>query len=173
MKRKGIDLIVEFYPWKRAKFVAKMEGYVGYFPAWPEEIEKGFKASPPVDWSEIAIMKRKNAHINYETISDLFKKYDVGVVQTYSYPEVIEKAIHKFPNHTDSAPEESSLLLKLSYGRHPVAITDPNVMLYLAKEKSISNIETAEVITTKQLVVALKKCTETQDRIKILNNLTE
>ena len=173
LAKKGIDLIVEFYPWRRARIIAKTEGYVGYFPAWPEEIEDGFTASPRIDWSQIAIMKRKNAHITYKSLSDLFKKYSVGVIRTYSYPGIIEKAIHNSPGNVDRAPNESSLLLKLSHNRHPVAITDPKVMLYLAKEKNITNVETAEIIMTKQLVIALKKCKETQDRIKIINSLTQ
>ena len=171
LRQKGIRLIVEFYPWKRAQKRAKEKEYVGYFPAWPEEIYEGFTASPAVDWSEIGIMKQSESNVSFGSIEDLFKKYIVGVVKTYAYPKPIAVAMKKYPNHTDGAPDEVSLLKKLSQGRHPVAITDPNVMMYLAGKNGIYNIETVKIVMKKELVVAFRNDEDNRERISLLKKL--
>ncbi|MCP4346409.1 MAG: hypothetical protein GY795_12885 [Desulfobacterales bacterium] len=94
---------------------------MGYFPAWPEEVTEGFTASPPVDWSEVGILKKSGTSVSFESIDDLFKKYRVGIVKTYVYPALISNAMKKYPDHTDGAPDELSLLKKLSKGRHSAA----------------------------------------------------
>lgn len=83
---------MEFYPWKRAQLVAKTKEYVGYFPAWPEEVYVGFTASPTIDWSGIAIMKRSESSVSFESLDDLFNQYTVGIVNSYAYPKVIDNA---------------------------------------------------------------------------------
>ncbi len=77
LKKEGIRLIVEFYPWKRAQKKARSKEFVGYFPAWPEEVYEGFVASPPVDNSYVGILKRSEININFESVDELFKKYKV------------------------------------------------------------------------------------------------
>lgn len=173
LKKEGITLEIVFYPWLRAKELAKKKEFVGYFPAWPEEVDDGFVASPPVDWSEISILKAAKANITYANIDDLFQKYKVGIVQTYVYPEAINLAAKKYPAHADATPDESALLKKLSAGRDDVAITDPSVMLYLAKKEGISNIEPVETITKKELVVGFRNDEENRHRIDLLKKLLQ
>ncbi|MCP4715830.1 MAG: transporter substrate-binding domain-containing protein [Deltaproteobacteria bacterium] len=171
LKKAGIKLIVEFYPWKRSQEKAKTNEYVGYFPAWPEEVYEGFIASPPVDWSEVGILKQSKSSINFESIDDLFKKYRVGIVSTYTYPKVINDAMQKYPAHVDGTMNEKSLLKKLSVGRHPVAITDPNVMQYLAEREGISNINSVKIIMKKELVIAFRDGEDNKQRLNLLKNL--
>ncbi|MCP4345560.1 MAG: transporter substrate-binding domain-containing protein [Desulfobacterales bacterium] len=171
LKKEGIRLIVEFYPWKRAQHKAKEKEYVGYFPAWPEEVAEGFTASPPVDWSEVGILKNSGSSVSFKSIDDLFKKYRVGIVKTYVYPALITDAMKKYPEHADGAPDELSLLKKLSKGRHSVAITDPNVMMYLAGKNGIDNVEPAEVIMKKELVLAFRNDEDNRSRIDLLKKL--
>jgi len=171
LKKENINLLVEFYPWKRAKIVAKNKEYVGYFPAWPEEVYEGFTASPAVDWSEIGILKNTESSVRFESIDDLFKNYIVGIVQTYTYPKVIDDAVKKYPNHTEKAPNEVSLLKKLAIGRHQAAITDPTVMMYLAARKGIYNVETVKVIMRKKLVVAFRDDEDNKLRIHFFRKL--
>ncbi|MDM8549102.1 transporter substrate-binding domain-containing protein [Desulfobacterales bacterium HSG2] len=171
LRKEGIRLIVDFYPWKRAQTLAKTKEYVGYFPAWPEEVYEGFTASPAVDWSEVGILKKSGSSVSFESIDDLFRKYKVGVVKTYAYPKTIADAMKKYPDHTDGARDEVSLLKKLSKGRHPVAITDPTVMMYLAEKNGIDNVETLKVVMKKELVVALRDDEDNRDRINLLKKL--
>ncbi len=173
LKKEGIRVVVEFYPWRRARNIAKNKEYVGYFPAWPEEVQPGFIASPPVDWSEVGVMKQVGSSVHFDSIDELFEKYYVGVVQTYDYPQLINNSMQKYLNHVDNAPNEISLLKKLSRGRHSTAITDPKVMMYLAKQEDISNIEVMQVIMKKELVLAFRDDEENKSRIEILKKSLE
>lgn len=175
LKKQGITLVIEFYPWKRAQYRAGKPEYVGYFPAWPEEVAEGFVASLPVDWSVLGYIKQKNSNIEFDTIQRLFEKYKVGIVSTYVYPKVVQEAMKAYPKHVDYTPNEVSLLKKLSVGRFQVALTDPNVMMYLAEKKGIYNVEPMEkILEDKPLVIAFRKGADNQKRIvffeKILTN---
>lgn len=176
LKKENITLIVEYFPWKRAKRLVQTDSkYVGIFPAWPEDIFEGAIISPAVDWSEIAILKISDQEVIFESIDELFKKYSVGVVSTYTYPKIIEDAIKKYPHHVESALNESSLLKKLLLGRGDVAITDPNVMRYSATRAGISNIniKNLSVIMKKELVVAFSNNEENRIRLKLLTKLLQ
>ncbi len=171
LKKEGIRLVVEFYPWKRAQKKAKTAGYVGFFPAWPEEVGKGFIASPPVDWSTVNVLKRTADKITFNTIDELFKNYKVGIVNTYVYPKAINDAMKKYPANVDGSPSEVSLLKKLSKKRIKVALTDPNVMLYLANKEGIDNIIADKEIMKKELVVAFREGKDNKKRLEILKKL--
>jgi len=171
LRKKGIRLLVEFYPWLRAQKKATTTEYIGYFPAWPEEVAEGFIASSIVDWSEVAYMQKIGSKVSSDNIEDIIKKHCVGFVKTYVYPKEIAVALKKYPSKVDGSPNEFSLLKKLSTGRIQVGITDPNVMLYLADREGIENIEVLKVIMKKELVVALRNDDENKHRIKILNQL--
>ncbi|WP_027708200.1 substrate-binding periplasmic protein [Zooshikella ganghwensis] len=171
LKKDGITLNVEFYPWKRAQEMALKKGYIGYYPAWPEEVGEGFVASKPVDWSEISVLKRTGATVEFSSIDELFERYDVGIVKSYVYPNEISQAMKKYPSHVEGASNEMSLLKKISKGRNNVAITDPNVMLYLADKNGILNIELVKTLMQKELVVALRNDDENKARIERINKL--
>lgn len=171
LDKEGIKLIVEFYPWKRAQEMAKKKNFLGYFPAWPEEVQEGFTASPAIDTSEIGILKRDDVKLKFTTIDDLFKNYEVGIISTYVYPKEIEEVAKKYPKNVDKAPDEVSLMKKLSIGRHQVAITDPNVMQYLASKHGISNIEIVKTISQKELVISINSHKSNISKIKVLNKL--
>ncbi len=172
LKKGGINLIVEFYPWKRAQFLAKQKGYVGYFPAWPEEVSAGFTGSKPVDWSYLGALTYKGSGVQWKSIDYIFQNYRVGVVQTYVYPAQVRSAIKKYRSNVDYAPDETALLKKLAAGRNKIALTDPSVMLYLARKKGIKNIVVLKKkIQVKALVVAFRQDPDNIKRLKLLNKL--
>ncbi len=168
--KEGITLKVEFYPWARSQSLAKTKDYIGYFPAWPEEVTEGFVASKPVDWSEIGIMKMSGTDIKFTTIDNLFKSYRIGVVE-YVYPDEISKAMKKYSQNTDISQNETALLKKLEKKRFQVAITDPNVMLYLANKEGVDKIEVIKKLMKKELVVALRNEPDNKSKIDLLNKL--
>ncbi len=170
LSKEGITLKVEFYPWKRSQQLAKTSDYIGYFPAWPEEVTEGFIASKPVDWSIIAIMKKTNKTIKFTTIDELFKNHKIGLVD-YTYPEEITNAMKKYPNNIDISPTEVTLLKKLDKDRVDIGITDPNVMQYLAAQEGIKDIETVKVIMKKELVIALRNDKENKVKIDMINKI--
>jgi len=172
LKKEDITLIVEFYPWKRAKrIVATNSEYVGIFPAWPEDSFEGALVSSAVDWSEISVLKLKEEIVTFDSIEQLFKKYYVGVVGSYIYPKEINDAMKKYYQHVDAALNELLLLKKLVKGRGKAAITDPNVMFYLAEKEGISNIEIVSTIGKKELVLAFRDDEMNRDRLKVLERL--
>ncbi len=164
----GIRLVVEFYPWERAKKKARSREYAGYFPAWPEEVMEGFRASPIIDWSEIAVLKKSGVNFNFTSLRDLFCNYKIGLISSYQYPQEIQIYIKQYSYNIDEAPDEISLMKKLVNGRHNFAITDPNVMKYYAEPLEIRNFETVRVIMRKELVVAMRDDEENRERIELL-----
>lgn len=172
LEKKGITLVVEFYPWKRAQFLAGKEEYAGYFPAWPEEVGEGFTGSSAVDTSVLGIMKRTGAKVDFDTVDSLFKNYKVGIVTTYVYPKSVEAAAKKYSSRTEKSKDEMTLLKKLSGGRFDVALTDPNVMMYLAGKEGISNIEPLDkIIENKPLVISFRKGADNQKRIDLMEEI--
>ncbi len=172
LKKRGIEIALEFYPWRRSKEFAKTIVYVGYFPAWPSEVGEGFVASDPIDWSIVGMMQRTSSQIKYENVDQLFKRYRVGIVSTYVYPKAIMEAMAKYPQNVDKSNDEVSLLRQLSAMRHDVSITDPNVMMYLAKQQGITNvIPLKEIIEKTALVIAFRDDAENRARIELLKEL--
>ena len=163
----NIELVVEFFPWARAKVTAAQPGYVGYFPAWPEEVKGGFIASPPVDWSKIAIMSRDKINLPKD-LDSIFATNIVGLIKNYTYPEEIEKIAKRHKRNIDEAPDENSLVRKLIRGRCDLAITDPEVMKYYAKKNGLKNIVVVKEISTNPLVFAIKKSEKSEHVLKIL-----
>jgi len=172
LKKADIDLIVEFYPWARAQEIAKQNGYVGYFPAWPEEVGEGFIASPAVDWSEVGVMTYIGSGLEWTSLEKLFKS-KVGLVSSYEYPEEIDKLAFSRPRNVDPTPNEMALLKKLSAARIDAAITDPTVMFYLAEEVGIDNIKVLKVLRKSALVVAFRNDAKNLEKMKVLEGLLE
>jgi polar amino acid transport system substrate-binding protein len=171
LKKENITLIVEFYPWQRAKYLVQTDPeYLGIFPAWPEDAFEHALISPAIDWSEIAVLKLPQQTLNFDSIDQLLKEHPVGVVGTYIYPKVFDDAIKKYPHHVEFAPNEFSLLMKLSSGRGLAAITDPKVMRHLAEKEGIENLE-AIFVMKKELVLAFRDDEENRRRFKILTQL--
>lgn len=150
--------------------MAKQEGYVGYFPAWPEEVDEGFTASPPVDWSEIGVMTFLGSNLEWISIEALFK-HRVGLVSSYEYPEAIAKQAYQWPENVDPTPNEMALLKKLSAARIDAAITDPTVMFYLAEKEGIDNIKVLKNLCKSALVLAFRNAPENVERMKVLERL--
>ncbi|BFM17998.1 ABC transporter substrate-binding protein [Maricurvus nonylphenolicus] len=170
LARKNIRLEIEFFPWKRAQSLAKTDEYIGYYPAWPSEVNPGFIASPPIDTSVIAIMKRKDFPLSFTSIDNLFNNYRIGVVSTYVYPGEIDTAIGRYSHHVVLAKDEDILFRMLIGNRTDVAITDPKVMNYIAQKQS-NLIETHSILQSEDLVIALRESPETAHRIKIIKQL--
>lgn len=165
LKKHDIRLEVEFYPWERAKRMAQQNKYVGYFPAWPEEVREGFIASPPVDWSEIGAVTNGGARTEWNGIRELFN-YRVGVVETYDYPAYIQSRIEGKHKFVDEAPNEISLLRKLHHGIIDIAITDPSVLSYLSNKHKLSHIRVIKVFESKPLVIAFREGSANRERLK-------
>lgn len=167
-----ISLEVEFYPWRRAQFLAKNDDrYLGYLVAWPEEVREGFIASNAVDWSSIDVLIKAESDLEYSTVDDLFRYHAVGIVSTYVYPQLIVDAMTKYSKNTIKGMDEESLALMLQQGRIQAAVTDANVMRVTANQKQVTGIKTIKNVMKKELVVAFKNTPENHRRLELLNRL--
>ncbi|WP_133297393.1 hypothetical protein [Motiliproteus coralliicola] len=173
LKQRNITLLVDFYPWERAKRVARSEEYVGYFPAWPEEVLDGFVASPTIDWSWIGVLKRADKGLEFRLLEELFTGYKVGMVSSYVYPEEIMQFTRGSEHNIVYAPNEISLLKMLVAGRQDFAITDPNAMIYLSERDGIGEIELVKTLLQKELVIAMRDGADNQHRIELINELLQ
>jgi len=169
VEARGIKLIVDYFPWKRAKSVALKPGYLGFYPAWKIEVTDKFVESDIIDWSYISVMKNSDKEVKFESIDQLFKNHRVGLVGTYEYPQDITDAMLKYPHNVDKAINEITLLKKLAKGRTNIALTDPVIMLHLAEQEGISNIKEVKKVVKTALVIALTNSVENQKRIKQLH----
>jgi len=171
LAKRNIELKVDFFPWKRAMDFAKGKDYIGYFPAWPEEVSKGFVPTLGIDTSKIALLTYKNKLIKLDTLENIFKNNTLGIVKTYAYPKVINDLILKYPKNVFGALNETSLLKMLVRNRFSVVITDPRVIKYLAKKEGVTGISVLKVLMNKELVLSMRDDSENAERIKIMKNL--
>lgn len=170
LEEAGIGLNVSFLPWKRAIKSSEKGKFVGYYPAWPQEVVDGFIASEPVDFSTLAVIYREGDVVDYVSLDQLFSQYKVGYVETYVYAEEIQKQIMLNPANAISAPDEISLLKKLKNKRSDVVLTDPDIMAYLAKKEGIEGlVASSNIITKKPLVMAVKDTPENRKNLDALN----
>ena len=167
----GVTLKIEFYPWARAQKLAGTREYVGYFPAWPEEVYDGFVGSEPVDYSYVGAMSYMGSGVVWHNLERLFQNETIGYVRTYTYPASVEDLKKRYPRAMDPAPHESSLMRKLSRGRNSIALTDPAVMLYTAAQEGIHNIRIVHPdIERKALVLSFRQGDDNDIRMKQLND---
>ena len=43
-------------------------------------------------------MTTKGSAVKWTNMDDLFKNHKVGIIETYGYPESVQKAMKKYPN---------------------------------------------------------------------------
>lgn len=171
LKAVDVQLLVEFYPWARAQEFAKEPEFVGYFPAWPEEVQPGFLASEPLAWSDVSVMTYAGSNVEWTDLETLFKEQYVGLIRTYAYPEPVARLAKQYAENVTLLPSETSLLKKLSRGHISAAITDSAVMQYLAERMALGNIKFLKELKRKPLVMAFRDTPENRKRLALLNML--
>ncbi|MEP1930410.1 MAG: hypothetical protein ABJJ37_03945 [Roseibium sp.] len=170
LKQLDIELEVDFMPWTRAKAVASSEEYVGYFPAWPEEVVSGFEPTRPISLSEVGIVQRAGVDIVWSDLLDLFNSYRIGFVRNYVYPDSIQELIDRHYGQDQGSENEHDLARTLAAGRIDIALTDPAVLFHVADELSLSGINPTPIILHKHpLVLAMNKREGYQRRLRRLN----
>ena len=162
--------MVEFYPWFRAKALAQNKEYVGYFPAWPEEVEKGFLASHPVGWSKIALIANSKYTSTETDLKTLIQKNLICSVRTYTYPKIITKLLNRNKQNVLAYANEEAMARALSNQLCSIAITDPKVVLFNAKKQGITNLQVVHAeLYRKELVLSFRNEADNVAKIKLLN----
>jgi len=171
LAKHGIKVVVEYYPWLRAQHQASYSSYVGYFPAWPEEVGKGFTASAAIDWSEISIVQNADIKLETQNLEQLAQQYTIGLIRTYIYPKVIRDLQAKYPQSFDISPDELSIVKKISNGRLQLAITDYSVAAHIAETQNLENIKHGFSIMKKELVIAVRNGADNKNKLELINSI--
>ena len=172
LKRVDVDLVVDYMPWTRALTVARSAAYVGYFPAWPEEVQTGFAPSQAISQSVVGAVMLAGASHDWASLEDLFDRHRVGFVGSYVYPIDIQKEILEHYQVEDGAENEQDLARVLAAGRVDVALTDPGVLQHVAAQFSITDKPfKVRVFHQHPLVLAFTKHKGFEARRDLLNRL--
>jgi polar amino acid transport system substrate-binding protein len=134
MQPYGVTIEYEMLPWARAKdMVNTTDGYVGYYPSWPDEVvaSQSF-ASEVVFRSPVGFAQRKDAPIAWTSFDDL-KTITIAVVASYVYPKEFQDRISSGAISSLAADDDATALKMLASGRVQAAAVDKNNMLYLLR----------------------------------------
>ncbi|GLQ31108.1 substrate-binding periplasmic protein [Litoribrevibacter albus] len=174
-KAMGHELVVEFYPWKRAVHLAKEGQFDGYFPEYySEELKQDFVLSEPMGSGPLGFAELTSKPISWSTLEDL-KKFKVGVVSGYVNTTDFDKMVAEKAIKASEASDDVKNLLKLSTGRTELAVVDQNVLSYLLASDPKLKAQAGKIqfnstlLEDKQLYVCFKKGARGEKLAGILN----
>lgn len=174
-KAMGHDLVVEFYPWKRAVHLAKEGKFDGYFPEYySEELKADFVLSEPLGSGPLGFAELKAKPVTWSSLDDL-KKYTIGVVSGYVNTTDFDSRVANKSIKASEASDDVKNLLKLSSGRSDLAVVDKNVMSYLLASDPKLKAQAGKIqfntnlLEDKQLYVCFKKGPRGEKLAGILN----
>ncbi|SCA55874.1 conserved exported hypothetical protein [Candidatus Terasakiella magnetica] len=163
-----VTLEIEYLPWKRAKYLPLVDDqYIGYYCAWPEEVDKGFFASVPIFHSPIGLISRKRMRTTGAQ-GDLSDK-SLGLVKSYVYPAPYET--HPMQERVDT---DATLIKFVLLGRVDYGVIDQYVYNYLIETNpELKAVSTSlkfydNKIEEKPLVIAFRNTKENRKRAKRL-----
>ena len=158
LKAEGIELVVEFYPWTRALETAKDASYVGYYPAWPEDVVAGFTKSDVIFKSPVGFAENKSKPLTWTKLEDL-KGKSIGTVQDYGNTPEFNALVKAGTIKAEVSTDDLTNVKKVAAGRIDGAFIDLNNLDYFLKNdaKDIAGKvqANAKMIDTKDLVLAI------------------
>ncbi|MGH1479512.1 MAG: substrate-binding periplasmic protein [Geminicoccales bacterium] len=136
----GLDVDVQFLPWKRAIAEAKNGEAVAYYPGYHCSHAADFEASNPVGTGPLGFAEHIEAPISWETVHDLGEqKLKIGTVLGYANTDEFDEKVGSGWIRAISAKDDLTNLKKLLRRRIDAVVIDKLVMSYLvATEPSLS-----------------------------------
>lgn len=125
LKAEGIEIEFVFLPWTRAILESKQDKYIGYYPAWPEDVQEGFSPSISLYKSPLGFIEQKNKPLKWEKLSDL-KGKTIGTVQDYGNTTEFNELIKSGVIKTEVVSSDDINVKKVAGGRMDGAIIDVN-----------------------------------------------
>lgn len=123
LKAEGVELEVEFVPWTRAINLAKEPGYVGYYPAWPEDVIEGFQKSDSIFKSPVGFVEPKDKPLVWEKLEDL-KGKKIGTVQDYGNTQEFNALVKSGIILTEVVSDDATNVKKVAGSRIDGAFID-------------------------------------------------
>lgn len=136
----GIDVDVQFLPWKRAIAEAKNGKAVAYYPGYHCKHAADFESSDAVGTGPLGFAEHVEAPISWETVYDLGEqKLKIGTVLGYANTDEFDEKVGSGWIRAISAKDDLTNLRKLLRRRIDAVVIDKLVMSYLvATEPSLS-----------------------------------
>ena len=136
----GIDVDVQFLPWKRAIAEAKNGDAVAYYPGYHCKHAADFEPSNSVGTGPLGFAEHVEAPISWETVYDLGEqKLKIGTVLGYANTDEFDEKVGSGWIRAISAQDDLTNLKKLLRRRIDAVVIDKLVMSYLvATEPSLS-----------------------------------
>jgi len=172
LKKNNIKLKIEYHPWLEAQRLARNANYVGYFPAWPSEVNEGFVSSKKIATSELSVV----AAYSHQLQSDLdtvFSNSQIITVDNYKYPKSAFELITSYANNVISVESDLALLRRLNEDNSELAIVEPNVIRFLAQRFQLKLPKTITQFSNVPLVLALRNTPDNLSRIDQLNTFLQ
>ncbi len=161
LKEQGYTVKFEFLPWTRAIETAKQNDYIGYYPAWPNDVIEGFVKSEVVFRSPIGFLENTKKPLgNWNKLSDL-KGKTIGIVQDYGYTDEFLALVKSKAITGDVVTSPDTNIKKLIGNRIQGTIIDRNVATYYIStdfKKHASSLRMQDKnIANMDLVLAVQK----------------
>ena len=161
LKSEGIEVEFTFYPWTRAIKEAASKEFVGYYPAWPEDVVDGFSPSEIVFKSPIGFVENIEKPLkNWNSLVDL-QGMTVGVVQDYGNTKELMDLIKKGSIKADVSSDDISIVRKVGAQRIHAGVIDANVLRYFMqndlKKESVKVRMHSKLLADKDLLIAFSK----------------
>jgi polar amino acid transport system substrate-binding protein len=169
LKAEGIDVQFKFLPFERAIAEGAGDDFVGYYPAWPEDVVEGFSQSPVIFSSPVGFIEPKNQPLAWNTLADLVGK-KIGIVNGYGNTQSFNEEVAAGRIKVESVVSDQQNVQKVAAGRLDGAFIDlANARWFLSNDqKDLAGSVTInpKVLEEKNLLIALNQ--KNQSKVSVL-----
>jgi polar amino acid transport system substrate-binding protein len=129
----GIQVDVDFVPWKRAIAMAKNDpNVVAYFPGYHCHHDTGFVASQPIGRSPLGFAEHVDKPIQWSSLDEIKAQgLQIGTVLGYANTDAFDESAADGSINAIPAKDDATNLRKLALQRLDAAVIDKLVMSYL------------------------------------------
>ena len=161
----GYELVVDFYPWSRAVYLAGDEGseYAGYFPEYfSQAISQEFIFSDAMGSGPLGLVQNAAKPLLWQNLADL-THFRIGVVKDYVNTREFDALVAANVLQVAEVLTDKSNIQKTAYLRIDGAVIDRNVLEFSLKtdpelQPLAGKVSFNErLLENKQLYVCFKK----------------
>ena len=158
LRTQNIGVTFDFLPWERALLETKKGDFDAYFPAWPEEVAKGFLPTKTITMSTVGVIGRKADAVPFESLEKLFTENKIAMVKGYTYSDEITNLAATYKENV-IFPKSEQLAMRMLHAipyRFDYIITDFRVVDYYNRQEKKPDIVEVKRLYEKPLVMAVR-----------------
>lgn len=138
MLKEGVEVQFVFHSWTTTLNVARGSDYVGYYPAWLEEIRPTFIGSKILFTSPVGFIEPRGKPLRWNKLADLKGKV-IGTTKDYGNTEEFNRLVAEGVIQTEVVESDDTNMRKVALGRIDGALLDINNAKYFLS-LSLKNI---------------------------------